>query len=225
MTPLKARLEKLLQRLIEIRNELAHAIEDAEEGGIIDESSTKEASAAVVELGGQIQTIEDQLSSLDKQRNYRRNPDVLLQMAKRAWESELSLENAQRYINLLRRSGIPFGEALPMSELRRTKDSRFIKRYITKELNRQFYPSLRDVDSPLEVVQFIRSFRRGSVKADIAMIYYNYSGHDHGELQLSEVIAMADAVNRIIGGEIELVYFQIMGEDSIRIDIEIVQGE
>lgn len=150
---------------------------------------------------------------------FRHNPDVLLQMAKRAWESELSLENAQRYINLLRRSGVPFGEALPMSELRRTKDSRFLKRYILKELNRQFYPE----GSPLETVEFIRRFRRGSVKADIAMIYYNYE--HHGELELSAVIAMADLVNRIIGGEISLVYFQIMGEDSIRIDIEIVQGE
>lgn len=69
MTPLKARLEKLLQRLIEIRNDLAHAIEDAEEGGIVDDSSTKEASTAVVELGGQIQTIEDQLAELDKRPN------------------------------------------------------------------------------------------------------------------------------------------------------------
>jgi len=221
MTPLKSRLKKLLQRLIEIRNDLAYAIEDAEEGGIIDEASTKEASAAVVALGEQIQTIEDQLSDLDKQRN----PDVLLQMAKRAWESELSLENAQRYINLLRQSGVPFGEALPMSELRRTKDSRFLKRYILNELNRQFYPEEEGAGPPLEEVEFIRSYRRGQVKADIAMIYYNYSGHDPGGLQLSEVIEMADAVNRIIGGEISLVYFQIMGEDSIRIDIEIVQGE
>ena len=154
---------------------------------------------------------------------YQRNPDALLQMAKRDWEAEPSRENAERYINLLRRSGAPFGESLPMSKIRSTKDSRYIRRHIKRALNSLLYT---DGGSPIGTVDFYRNLKKSppwSYKADVAGIYYEQEQGEYGELTTTEALEIADVVNRVVGGEIAHVYFQVMADDPaiIRIDVDI----